>query len=53
MTDPAARTQPLAASYGDSYTLGTGAPDPSVRWSTVICEQRGWTEFDEFKKLGL
>ena len=46
MTDPADRTQPLVAFYGDSYTLGTGASDPSVRWSTVICDQRGWTEFN-------
>ena len=34
MTDPDA---PLVAFYGDSYTLGTGALDPSNRWSTVIC----------------
>ena len=34
------------AFYGDSYTLGTGASDPSKRWSTVICEQRGWSEFN-------
>jgi lysophospholipase L1-like esterase len=44
--DPGDRTQPLVAFYGDSYTLGTGASDPSARWSTVICEQRGWTEFN-------
>jgi lysophospholipase L1-like esterase len=46
VTDPADRAQPLVAFYGDSYTLGTGASDPGVRWSTVICEQRGWTEFN-------
>ena len=46
MTDPADRTQPLVAFYGDSYTLGTGASDPSVRWSTVICDDRDWTEFN-------
>jgi lysophospholipase L1-like esterase len=46
VTDPADRTQPLVAFYGDSYTLGTGASDLAVRWSTVICEQRGWTEFN-------
>ncbi len=46
VTAPEDRTQPLVAFYGDSYTLGTGATDPSVRWSTVICEQRGWTEFN-------
>jgi len=34
------------AFYGDSYTLGTGASDPSKRWSTIISEQRGWSEFN-------
>jgi lysophospholipase L1-like esterase len=34
------------AFYGDSYTLGTGATDLSNRWSSVICEQRGWSEFN-------
>lgn len=34
------------AFYGDSYTLGTGASDDSKRWSTIICEQRGWSEFN-------
>lgn len=37
---------PVVAFYGDSYTLGTGASDPSLRWSTVICDERGWTEFN-------
>ena len=37
---------PLVAFYGDSYTLGTGASDPSLRWSTVVSEQRGWREFN-------
>jgi lysophospholipase L1-like esterase len=37
---------PLAAFYGDSYTRGTGATDPSLRWSTVICRDRGWNEFN-------
>lgn len=37
---------PLVAFYGDSYTLGTGASDPSLRWSTVISEERGWREFN-------
>ncbi|MET1053282.1 MAG: SGNH/GDSL hydrolase family protein, partial [Mycetocola sp.] len=36
--------QPVVAFYGDSYTLGTGASDPSKRWSTLICAERGWTE---------
>ncbi len=34
------------AFYGDSYTLGTGASDPSKRWSSIICAERGWTEFN-------
>ena len=34
------------AFYGDSYTLGTGASDPALRWSTTICDQRGWSEFN-------
>jgi lysophospholipase L1-like esterase len=37
---------PLVAFYGDSYTLGTGASDPSMRWSTLISEERGWNEFN-------
>jgi lysophospholipase L1-like esterase len=32
------------AFYGDSYTLGTGASDPSLRWSTTICNERDWNE---------
>lgn len=34
------------AFYGDSYTLGTGASSAENRWSTVISEQRGWSEFN-------
>jgi lysophospholipase L1-like esterase len=37
---------PVVAFYGDSYTLGTGASDPANRWSTIICAERGWTEFN-------
>lgn len=37
---------PIVAFYGDSYTLGTGASDPSLRWSTIISEERGWREFN-------
>jgi lysophospholipase L1-like esterase len=37
---------PVVAFYGDSYTLGTGLVDLSHRWSTVICERRGWVEFN-------
>ncbi len=34
------------AFYGDSYTLGTGASSADKRWSTVICADRGWQEFN-------
>ncbi|THG30903.1 SGNH/GDSL hydrolase family protein [Naasia lichenicola] len=34
------------AFYGDSYTLGTGASSADRRWSTVICAERGWQEFN-------
>jgi lysophospholipase L1-like esterase len=37
---------PVVAFYGDSYTLGTGSSDPAKRWSTIICAQRGWREFN-------
>jgi len=37
---------PVVAFYGDSYTLGTGASSESKRWSTIICAQRGWKEFN-------
>jgi len=37
---------PLIAYYGDSYTRGTGASSPSLRWSTRIAESRGWREFN-------
>ena len=36
----------VVAFYGDSYTLGMGASEQSKRWSTIICEQRGWAEFN-------
>jgi len=32
------------AFYGDSYTLGTGASDPSKRWSTIVSAERDWFE---------
>lgn len=34
------------AFYGDSYTLGTGASDPSKRWSTIVSNERNWEEFN-------
>ncbi|WP_435748230.1 SGNH/GDSL hydrolase family protein [Microbacterium sp. PMB16] len=37
---------PVVAFYGDSYTLGTGASDPSLRWSSIISTDRGWREFN-------
>lgn len=37
---------PIVAFYGDSYTLGTGASDVSLRWSTQISQQHGWREFN-------
>lgn len=37
---------PIVAFYGDSYTLGTGASDLSLRWSTQISQERGWREFN-------
>jgi lysophospholipase L1-like esterase len=36
----------VAAFYGDSYTRGTGASSPERRWSTIICAERGWYEFN-------
>jgi lysophospholipase L1-like esterase len=34
------------AFYGDSYTLGIGATSTGRRWSTIICAERGWREFN-------
>ncbi len=34
------------AFYGDSYTLGTGASSVDKRWSTIICAERNWDEFN-------
>ncbi|WP_334152613.1 SGNH/GDSL hydrolase family protein [Microbacterium sp.] len=45
-TSPTPGAGPVVAFYGDSYTLGTGASDPALRWSTVISEERGWREFN-------
>ncbi|MDP3209782.1 MAG: SGNH/GDSL hydrolase family protein [Rhodoglobus sp.] len=47
--EPAAPRDPGAirvAFYGDSYTLGTGASEQSLRWSTSICSERDWSEFN-------
>lgn len=34
------------AFYGDSYTRGAGASAQDKRWSTVLSEQRDWSEFN-------
>jgi lysophospholipase L1-like esterase len=43
---PRDSNSPRVAFYGDSYTLGTGASAPEKRWSTIICGERGWSEFN-------
>lgn len=43
---PRAGSGPLVAFYGDSYTLGTGVSADERRWSTQICRDRGWQEFN-------
>jgi lysophospholipase L1-like esterase len=43
---PTADGQTRVAFYGDSYTLGTGASSEDKRWSTAICQKRGWAEFN-------
>ncbi|QAV71139.1 SGNH/GDSL hydrolase family protein [Salinibacterium sp. UTAS2018] len=48
-TEPVEERDPSAvrvAFYGDSYTLGTGASASENRWSTVVSEQRDWSEFN-------
>jgi lysophospholipase L1-like esterase len=39
-------TEARVAFYGDSYTLGIGASSAARRWSTIICVERGWREFN-------
>lgn len=43
---PLAADAPMVAFYGDSYTRGTGASSPDRRWSTIVCAERGWREFN-------
>lgn len=44
---PAAHpTSPLVAFYGDSYTYGAKATSPDRRWSTIVCRDQGWREFN-------
>jgi lysophospholipase L1-like esterase len=44
--NPALPAHPVVGFYGDSYTLGTGASSPAKRWSTIVCGERGWSEFN-------
>ena len=34
----------VVAFYGDSLTFGLGATSPQKRWSSLLCQARGWTE---------
>lgn len=36
----------LVAFYGDSYTRGAKASSPAKRWSTIVCRDHGWREFN-------
>lgn len=45
-TPPTDELATRVAFYGDSYTLGTGASDLANRWSTIISQDRGWSEFN-------
>jgi len=50
-SSPSAESQPTGtgdtvAFYGDSYTLGTGASDQGLRWSTQVSQDRNWREFN-------
>lgn len=31
---------------GDSYTVGSGATEPKLRWTTLLADNRGWTELN-------
>ena len=44
--DTGTGTGTRVAFYGDSYTLGTGASEPSKRWSTIVSRERNWNEFN-------
>lgn len=37
---------PLVAFYGDSYTKGSGATTPAQRWSSLVAQAEGWTEYN-------
>ena len=38
-----------AVFIGDSYTRGTGASSPALRWTSLVAAARGWQE----QNLGL
>jgi lysophospholipase L1-like esterase len=40
------RSGTVVGFYGDSYTAGEGASDPTKRWSTIISAERGWHEYN-------
>lgn len=42
---PASR--PLAVFVGDSYTAGAGATTASLRWTTLVAREAGWTELNQ------
>ena len=44
--DGAQSTLPTAVFLGDSYTHGTGASTPALRWSSLVANAKGWTEAD-------
>ena len=43
---PTSAAAPLVAFYGDSYTRGAEASSPDKRWSTIVCRDQGWREFN-------
>lgn len=38
--------QVRAVFLGDSYVAGTGASDPSKRWTSIVAKDQGWTEIN-------
>ncbi|TFD91133.1 SGNH/GDSL hydrolase family protein [Cryobacterium lactosi] len=37
----------VAVFLGDSYTQGWGASNPTMKWSTLVAHDAGWTEVNE------
>lgn len=48
---PAHGPRPVAAFLGDSYTVGSGASSPELRWTTLVAKEEGWGEAN-FGELG-